>query len=95
MIEKQTFCQAIESIEQQHAKDKINSKLVQEAFSASEDFLYDTEILQKQIINLLRIWFPKDEEGFCVISHFCYFENFGKLNDESIEDFYDRLTKNR
>lgn len=95
MIEKEIFCQAIESIEQQHAKDKINSKLVQEAFSASEDFLYDTAILQKQIIDLLRIWFPKDEEGLCVISHFCYFENFGKLNDESIEDFYDRLTKTK
>ena len=95
MIEKQIFVEAIQSIEQQHAKDKINSKLVQEAFDASEDFLYNTEILQKQIINLLRIWFPKDEDGFCAISHFCYFENFGKLNDESIEKFYDRLTKNR
>lgn len=95
MIEKQIFVEAIQSIEQQHAKDKINSKLVQEAFNASEDFLYDTAILQKQIINLLRIWFPKDEEGFCAISHFCYFENFGKLNNESIEEFYDRLTKTK
>lgn len=93
MIEKNIFVQAIESIEQQYAKDIINSKLVQEAFNAHHDFLYDTSLLQKQIIILLRIWFPKDEDGFCSIEHFCYFENFGKLTDKSIEEFYNELTK--
>ena len=90
MIEKKMFCQAIESIEQQNAKDVINSKLVKEAFNAKDDFLYDTSLLQNQLINLLSIWFDKDD-----LIHFCYFENFGKLNEESFENFYDRLIKNK
>lgn len=90
IIEKKVFCQAIESIEQQHLKDKINSKLIQEAFNAKEDFLYDTSLIQNQLINLLSMWFDKDD-----LVHFCYFENFGKLNEESFEDFYDRLMKTK
>lgn len=90
MIEKSIFVQAIESIEQQYAKDIVNSKLVQEAFNANDDFLYDTSLLQKQIINLLGIWFDVEQ-----IRHFCYFENFGKLTNQSIEEFYDELLKNK
>ncbi len=90
MIDKTTFVNAVQSIEQQCAKDKINSKLVQEAFNAHDEFLYDTSLLQKQIIDLLSIWFDREE-----LEYFCYFCNFGRLNEESIEDFYERLIKTK
>ena len=90
MIDKTIFINAIQSIEQQIYKDSINSELIKEAFEVHTDYLHDTSLLQKQIIELLSIWFNKEE-----LEHFCYFCNFGRLNEESIEDFYERLTKTK
>jgi hypothetical protein len=46
---------------------------------------------------LLQVWFPKDENGFCEIAHYCFFTNFGKENLESEyitpEMLYDKLIK--
>lgn len=94
MIEKHIFVQALETIQNQLAKDKVNSSLIKEAFSINDDFVYDTSHLQMQIIDLLSIWFDKDE-----LIHYCYETNFGKPSPESecleIGDFYDLLIKNK
>ena len=90
MIDKTIFVNAIQSIEQQISKDSINSELIKEAFEVHMDYLHDTSLLQKQIIELLSIWFNREE-----LEYFCYFCNFGRLNEESIEDFYERLIKTK
>jgi hypothetical protein len=94
MIEKQVFIQALETIQNQLLKDKTNSLLMKEAFGINDDFVYDTSHLQMQIIDLLSIWFDKDD-----LIHYCYETNFGKPSSESecleIADFYDILTKNK
>ena len=79
----------------QYADDKNNSKIIGEIFG-SEDFnLYDNSKLYKQIIELLRIWFPKDENGHCEIEFFCFVCDFGSIDGESASQFYDRLIKNK
>lgn len=92
MIEKDKFVFALEAIQQQMHKDKMNSALIQEAFSINEDFLYDNSIIIRQIIDLLAIWFDKDE-----LNHYIFDLNFGKPSPDSecetIGEFYDRLTK--
>lgn len=92
MIEKEKFVLALEAIQQQMHKDKMNSALIQEAFSINEDFLYDNSIIIKQIIDLLSLWFDKDE-----LNHYIFDLNFGKPSSDSecetIGEFYDRLTK--
>lgn len=94
IIPKETFVQALETIQNQLAKDKANSLLIKEAFSINDDFIYDTSDLQMEIIALLSIWFDKDE-----LIHYCYETNFGKPTSGSecleIGDFYDLLIKNK
>lgn len=91
MINKEDFCLAITSIEEQVYKDKTNSTLLQEVFSINEEFIYDNSLLIKQIINLLSIWFDKED-----LEHYCFDLNFGKPSIdgdfETVEQFYDRLT---
>jgi len=93
MINKEDFCLAITSIKEQVSKDKTNSTLLQEVFSINEEFIYDNSLLIKQIINLLSIWFDKED-----LEHYCFDLNFGKQSIdgdfETVEQFYDRLTKN-
>lgn len=92
MIEKEKFVLALEAIQQQLHKDKLNSALIQEVFSINEEFLYDTHLVTTQIIDLLSIWFDKDE-----LNHYIFDLNFGKPTPDSecetIGEFYDRLTK--
>jgi len=51
----------------------------------------------KVSIEILEIFFPKDENGFSEIEFYTIFSNFGKLNIdseyESPGDLYDRLIK--
>ena len=92
MIEKQTFIEAIEAMRYQYEKDKEHSESIGKIFSTEDCNLYDNENLYKKIIELLRIWFPVDEDGFCEIEHFCWFLEFGKVENISVEEFYERLT---
>jgi hypothetical protein len=93
IIEKEVFCLAIDSMREQIAKDKLNSSLIQEVFPINEEFMYDNSLLIKQIINLLSIWFDKED-----LEHYCFEMNFGKpsydSNWETTEMLYDRLAKN-
>jgi hypothetical protein len=99
MIEKQTFIEAIEAMRIQYEKDKNYSYSIGEIFSTSDCNLYDNENLYKKIIELLRVWFPVDENGFCEIEIYCFQMNFGKPSKDSEwetpEMLYERLiTKN-
>jgi len=93
IISKELFVKSIESLRLQIGEDKKNAEIVAEIFGASTFYLYDNEKLIHSIIDLLSIWFDKED-----LNHFCFQLNFGKISDEeefeSIEDFYDRLTKN-
>ena len=92
MIEKQTFIEAIEAMRYQYEKDKEHSESIGKIFSTEDCNLYDNEDLYKGIIKLLRIWFPVDEDGFCELEHFCWLLEFGKVENISVEEFYERLT---
>ena len=91
MIEKQTFIEAIEAMRYQYEKDKEHSESIGKIFSTEDCNLYDNENLYKKIIDLLRIWFPVDEDGFCDIEFHCFFLDFGKLDNTSSEDLYKKL----
>ncbi len=96
MIEKQTFIEAIEAMRIQYEKDKLHSDSIGKIFSTEDCNLYDNENLYKKIIELLRIWFPVDENGFCEIETYCFQMNFGKPTPnsewETPEMLYERLT---
>lgn len=93
MIPKPLFVASIESIRLQLVKNKKDSELLQEAFNSNANFMHDDSLIIKGIIELLHYWFPRDLNKFSEIEHFCFFTDFGKLVNESIEDFYDRLIK--
>ena len=96
MIEKTTFVEAIEAMERQYIKDKEHSESIGKIFSTEDCNLYDNENLYKKIIELLRIWFPVDEDGYCEIEFYCFYRNFGKPTPESEHEtpgmLYDKLT---
>jgi hypothetical protein len=61
--------------------------------------LYGSDnMFRKRALDLLQGWFPRDENGFCEIEHYCFFTNFGKENSESEyispEMLYNKLIKN-
>lgn len=95
MITLQKFSSTIVVIEKQMLTDKRNSSFIEKVFPHSIINVYDNSELIKSIIGLLQEWFPRDENGFCNIEHYCYDLNFGKLNGEdvlSIENLYFKLT---
>lgn len=91
-ITKEHFVGVINSLHQQYLKDKVGSDAFGQIFNA-EAGLYDNSLLINSIFSFLHEVFPKDEDGFCNISHYCYECNFGKIGDnyESPEELYDRL----
>ena len=93
MISKQLFVESIEAIRLQMNDDKKNAELLREALNIDQSLnLYDNTKLHYAIINLLRQYFPP-EENHCEIIHYCYVLDFGKCgeNHQSPEELYDRL----
>lgn len=94
MISRENFISAIESIREQMHFDSESANSLGGIFFGSTIFPYDNSRLIKSIISLLREWFPKDDNGFCEIEHYCFDMNFGKYQEEEIispGDLYDRL----
>lgn len=97
MVSKEKFVSTIEAIQGQLLLDKSNSESIAAMFSFNEsDGLYDNHSLIKQLILLLQDSFPKDENGFCEIEHYCFDLDFGKALEEggeceSADQLYDRL----
>lgn len=94
MIDKKTFCSVIENLRQQMYLDQKFGETVQEMFGSRSRCSYNDNLLIKSIMSLLQIHFPKDEDGFCRIEHYCFFIEFGKFDEKEIisaEDLYDQL----
>lgn len=91
-LSKDDFISAIESLQLQVSKDIDNSNTISKVFDT--DAVYDNSLLVKAVIKLLQVFFPKDENGFCEIEHYCFDMNFGKVSDQELitpEDLWDRL----
>jgi hypothetical protein len=92
MITKEIFVGAIDSIREQMTTDKLNSSVLTEMFPGSELSTYNNSLLIKGILDLLRLWFPR-EDGFCELEHYCFDLDFGRGAEETetTEMFYYRL----
>jgi hypothetical protein len=91
-ITKDVFISTIESLQLQASKDIDASNAISQVFNT--DCFYDNDVLVKALIGLLQVFFPKDENGFCEIEHYCYDMNFGKISDQELitpEDLWYRL----
>lgn len=74
--------------------DKKNGEAIQEMFGCGSRCSYKDDLLVKSIMSLLHVHFPKDEDGFCRIEHYCFFIEFGRFDSSEIisaEDLYDTL----
>lgn len=94
MITKEIFCTVIENLRQQMHLDQKFGESIQEMFGSRSRCSYNDNLLVKSLMTLLQIHFPKDEDGFCVIEHYCFFIEFGKFDQKEIisaEDLYDQL----
>ena len=81
MISKEIFVSVIERLRQQYLQDKEYSDSLNLLYGVDNMSLYDNSNLVKSCFDLLRIWFPKDEDGHCDIEHYCYVCDFGKVGD--------------
>jgi hypothetical protein len=62
--------------------------------------LVDEEKNQKHIISIMKhlhSYFPRDKDGNSELENYCFYLNFGKLEDdyESPEELYNRLINNQ
>jgi hypothetical protein len=79
-ISKEVFVQVIENLHQQYLQDKEYVEGISSVFGIDMP-LYDNSHLLKSSLELLRLFFPKDEDGFCDIEFYCYVCEFGKIGD--------------
>jgi hypothetical protein len=95
---KDVFISSIESIRLQTAKDMSNADIVGQIFNIDAIGTYDNSLVTKAVIALLQVHFPKDENGFCEIEHYCFDMNFGKIGNQELittEDLWYQLTKDK
>ena len=91
---QELFISCIESIRLQMAYD-ANYAYLLGGLTNSDITPYDNSKLLKSVLNLLHLHFPKDEDGFSFIEHYCFDTNFGKLGEEelvTVENLWERLT---
>lgn len=91
---KQIFINAIESIRIQMANDKDYSYALGELLK-SDVQLYDNSKLIKSIIELLHIFFPRNEAGYSELEFYCFESQFGKFGYDdflSSEGLWELLT---
>lgn len=77
-ISKEFFVEVIERLHQQYLRDRLYVDGISELFGVDMSF-YDNSELLKSSLDLLRVFFPKDENGFCEIEFYCYVCDFGKI----------------
>ena len=105
MVSKEVFAGVLDSLREQYERDKDNAFKIKGIFGG-DIHLYDNGLLVASVIRLLQEWFPKDEDGFCEIEHWCFEREYGKviLHDmenggyeverETADMLYDRLISN-
>lgn len=95
-ITKEIFFSCIEALRRQEEIDKNVELGMQTAFG--KDVTVDNSILKRQILDLLRLEFPRSENGYCDIEEYCYKLNFGFLNGEekiSLEELWFRVNEEK
>lgn len=97
MIEKEVFVSVISSMMLQRDIDRASSESLSGIFGIEGNCAYNNSNYLKGLMELLRLFFPKDEDGHCEIEFYCYVIDFGRCGDEyeSVEDFYDRLVSEK
>ena len=98
MIDRITFYEVIENLRQQIYFDRKIGDILKEAFCPKSEYSYKDDLAIKSIMKLLQVFFPKDKNGFCEIEHYCYYLEFGRINDQELitaENLYDRLISNK
>ena len=98
MISKSLFCEVMESLLLQLNQDKeIGSFfLINSGKTINGTCSYNNNRVIKSCVKLLQEYFPPDEDGFCEISHYIFFLEFGKPTKEgneteTFEQLYTRL----
>lgn len=96
-ITKEHFVGVINSLHAQFVKDKENTSLLGQIYNAEIPGYYDNSNLVNAVFSFLHEVFPKDEDGFCPIEHYCYTLSFGKCGEEyeSPEELFDRLNAHK
>ena len=100
MITEEIFINTIETLRLQFQYDIQQAQALSVALKVVDDNIptYNNYPLVKSIISLLQIHFPKDSNGFCMIEHFCFELNFGKVGDQeliTINHLWFELNKNQ
>lgn len=92
-ISRELFVSTLEALQQQYVEDKKNSDVMGIMFGTEEIGKYDNSLLSNAILELLRMSFPKDEDGHCEIEQWAYVLEFGRYseNKEEAGQLYDRL----
>lgn len=81
MISKEVFFVVIESLRQQYLHDKEWCEGMVSLFGVDYIPIYNNSELVKGIFAMLHEFFPRGEDGFCDIEHFCYVCDFGKVGE--------------
>lgn len=90
-ISKQDFIGVIENLRQQYLQDREYVDASSSLYGIDMPF-YDNSKVLKSVFDLLRVFFPKDENGFCEIEFYCYVCDFGKVGDiKDAEELWDVL----
>ena len=95
LLGKDAFVGFIDSLRQQYDLDIKYSINLGIALGVDVS-MYDNNHLVRGIIEYLQSYFPP-VDGFCEIEHYCYFQNFGRVESrdgvvvESPDELYDRL----
>ena len=95
MISREGFILLLDSLRSQYCYDVERSEQIGIVFGVDLP-CYNTSFLSNGVIGYLRTYFPL-EDDFCEIEHYCYYLNFGRIDDGGslvFEDsgmFYDRL----
>jgi len=95
-ITKEIFFSCIEALRRQEEIDKNVELGMQTAFGV--DVKPENNILKRQILDLLRLEFPRSANGYCDIEEYCYKLNFGFLNGEkvvSLEELWFRVNEEK
>lgn len=93
-LSKGIFVMVLESIRNQVVKDKLSTDLVSQVFPGSEIACYDNSTIIKALLELTRVFIPRDKNGHCELEHYCFELDFGKHHESgylSPEAFYDSL----
>jgi len=99
MITEEIFINTIETLRLQFQYDIQQAQALSVALKVVEENIptYNNSPLVTSIILLLQIHFPK-QDGFCMIEHYCFNMNFGKVGDKeliTIENLWFEVNKNQ